>query len=558
MFQSQIPSQQLSAICMREQQSQQPQQHYPRDALELNQRFKDHQQFKGDHPFHHKELDSLIYQQPQQYNKEDFAFQNSENTTAPLNVMAVISTSSSIEPRLRLDMYNNASGHSSSQAATDSIKMETKQELPMQMLNKDNKNSLITMSTTPHTNINSNNQHATNLFQHHVNMQNNNHSASPMNHHHSTDSISSLNHNTTTCKQNSQNSSCHIQPSTQQQPFFHNSQPINQETQPQQNTVQDNSKNRPQRRNSNSSCSPKKRTTFGMSNHYQQQHVGGTSVRGDGGQQSYMPFNASPSKYNNNLNTSTCGEIISNSNGTTSEYHQFMNNNYSLQQRIETSSRSTTSLQNVSPMHAQKSVQVSPPPSSNNSTTTFNIQQEKIKKPRKTIKRKYQFKNVKSGENVRSNSSSPSSPSSSQNQHSNDSKCNSIETVSYYTTTDGKELDLTGYYQHQLQYTTFDFYNNSSVSIVKANPTFDVKSFKRSVDSISKDELLRVLHLTQQQASTILGCSVSTIKRRFYGLRNELGLTKWPNNYFEYSHMKLFEEIYPLSLNFILNKGESR
>ena len=70
---------------------------------------------------------------------------------------------------------------------------------------------------------------------------------------------------------------------------------------------------------------------------------------------------------------------------------------------------------------------------------------------------------------------------------------------------------------------------------------------------IEKSEMLRVLHLPQTQASVVLGCSISTLKRRFYEMKDDLGISKWPQFYEEIRHLPIFSEVYPLSIEFILN-----
>ncbi|KAG2394012.1 hypothetical protein C9374_003776 [Naegleria lovaniensis] len=77
---------------------------------------------------------------------------------------------------------------------------------------------------------------------------------------------------------------------------------------------------------------------------------------------------------------------------------------------------------------------------------------------------------------------------------------------------------------------------------------------RRTSSSITKEEMLSVLHLSQHQACQVLGCSLSTVKRRFYDLKNEIGIHKWPKDYFELMDTTLFAKIYPLSLQFILNE----
>ncbi|KAG2392123.1 hypothetical protein C9374_012375 [Naegleria lovaniensis] len=83
---------------------------------------------------------------------------------------------------------------------------------------------------------------------------------------------------------------------------------------------------------------------------------------------------------------------------------------------------------------------------------------------------------------------------------------------------------------------------------------------KRTCNSITKEELLSVLHLSQTQACQVLGCSVSTVKRRFYDLKDEIGISHWPKDYFELAihNKKVFQKIYPMSLSFILNPEQEQ
>ncbi|EFC41433.1 predicted protein [Naegleria gruberi] len=82
---------------------------------------------------------------------------------------------------------------------------------------------------------------------------------------------------------------------------------------------------------------------------------------------------------------------------------------------------------------------------------------------------------------------------------------------------------------------------------------FQEPKTKRKTSDISKQEILKVLHLTQRQACKQLGCTLSTMKRRFYELKSDLGLKCWPQNYNEICNLPIFPKIYPLSLSFILN-----
>ncbi|EFC37248.1 predicted protein [Naegleria gruberi] len=133
----------------------------------------------------------------------------------------------------------------------------------------------------------------------------------------------------------------------------------------------------------------------------------------------------------------------------------------------------------------------------------------------------------------------------------------------HYVITSQKSLDLDDYSQDYMQHAPFKLMDLNektlhSTTIIQINQNDlnrRLTTLKRGADSISKEDILRVLHLNQQQASSRLGCSVSTLKRRFYALRGELGLTKWPNNYIDscQDNTKLFKQIYPLSLDYILN-----
>ena len=68
--------------------------------------------------------------------------------------------------------------------------------------------------------------------------------------------------------------------------------------------------------------------------------------------------------------------------------------------------------------------------------------------------------------------------------------------------------------------------------------------------------MLQVLHLSQIQACKQLDCSLSTLKRRFYELKDGFGLERWPQYFFEIRHLPVFAKLYPMSLSFILNDVE--
>nr|CAG4711445.1 unnamed protein product [Naegleria fowleri] len=74
--------------------------------------------------------------------------------------------------------------------------------------------------------------------------------------------------------------------------------------------------------------------------------------------------------------------------------------------------------------------------------------------------------------------------------------------------------------------------------------------------SISKAEMLRVLRFPQTLACKFIGCSLSTLKRRFYELKHEFGLMRWPQSLYEMKHLDIYPQVHPMSLAFILNEEE--
>ncbi|KAG2378363.1 hypothetical protein C9374_008506 [Naegleria lovaniensis] len=74
--------------------------------------------------------------------------------------------------------------------------------------------------------------------------------------------------------------------------------------------------------------------------------------------------------------------------------------------------------------------------------------------------------------------------------------------------------------------------------------------------SISKAEMLRVLRFPQTMACKFIGCSLSTLKRRFYELKQEFGLMRWPQSLYEMKHLEIYPQVNPMSLAFILNEEE--
>jgi len=80
-----------------------------------------------------------------------------------------------------------------------------------------------------------------------------------------------------------------------------------------------------------------------------------------------------------------------------------------------------------------------------------------------------------------------------------------------------------------------------------------VRASKKLKSLISKEDIVRVLHLPQTQACNVLGCSLSTLKRRFYDVKGDLDIEKWPQCYNDVRHLPIFSRMYPMSLQFILN-----
>nr|CAG4711444.1 unnamed protein product [Naegleria fowleri] len=102
--------------------------------------------------------------------------------------------------------------------------------------------------------------------------------------------------------------------------------------------------------------------------------------------------------------------------------------------------------------------------------------------------------------------------------------------------------------------TVFDI-KKTSVSFVSRNGD-EPKKTRRAQASITKEEILRVLHLSQTQACNQIGCSLSTLKRRFYELKDDMGLQRWPQFYEEIKDLPIFPQVYPMCLEFILNRED--
>ncbi|KAG2370686.1 hypothetical protein C9374_014317, partial [Naegleria lovaniensis] len=172
---------------------------------------------------------------------------------------------------------------------------------------------------------------------------------------------------------------------------------------------------------------------------------------------------------------------------------------------------------------------------------------------KKVIKRKYQYKHLLAAEaNKNGNSNNKSS--------SNNNGASNLTPNTQYVY--GFGLWEGGSTTPTATTTTSSIQNHHEPNV----PTFHInhsttcsshlkqqRAQRRAVSSITKHEMLQVLHLTQQKASQILGCSLSTVKRRFYELKDEIGLNKWPQDYLELMHLEVFQKIYPMSLHFILN-----
>ena len=100
--------------------------------------------------------------------------------------------------------------------------------------------------------------------------------------------------------------------------------------------------------------------------------------------------------------------------------------------------------------------------------------------------------------------------------------------------------------------------NNNSNNIhfvMEASPKYITHVAKKR-NTLAKDNLIKVLHLSQVQACRVLGCSLSTLKRRFGEVKQELGMEKWPSYYDDVRHLPIFPKLYPMSLQFIMNEHD--
>ena len=104
-----------------------------------------------------------------------------------------------------------------------------------------------------------------------------------------------------------------------------------------------------------------------------------------------------------------------------------------------------------------------------------------------------------------------------------------------------------------------------SITKKKSKPTYDQVAFitykdraieKRKLErkQIYKNDILRVMHLSQSQACQNLNCSLSTLKRRFCEIKHELGIQQWPQNIHDIRHLPIFHKIYPMTLSFVMNE----
>ncbi|KAG2392407.1 hypothetical protein C9374_012659 [Naegleria lovaniensis] len=95
--------------------------------------------------------------------------------------------------------------------------------------------------------------------------------------------------------------------------------------------------------------------------------------------------------------------------------------------------------------------------------------------------------------------------------------------------------------------------SNSSITSLNDHSPFPSTIQKERGIKIEKKHMLEVLHMPQTQASAVLKCSLSTLKRRFYALKDEIGIETWPQFFKDIRHLKCFPQIYPMSLSFIMN-----
>jgi len=112
--------------------------------------------------------------------------------------------------------------------------------------------------------------------------------------------------------------------------------------------------------------------------------------------------------------------------------------------------------------------------------------------------------------------------------------------------------------KHTMRASSYQYMLPSTMTVHHSFKTYKYRPYstvkRKCKENISRQDMLRVLHLSQSMACTQLKCSLSTLKRRFYELKEEFGLEKWPQYYHEIRHLPIFQRIYPMSLKFILNE----
>jgi len=74
--------------------------------------------------------------------------------------------------------------------------------------------------------------------------------------------------------------------------------------------------------------------------------------------------------------------------------------------------------------------------------------------------------------------------------------------------------------------------NQQQPSLIKFHllddPNSKTDEHRSNFVRIDEEQIRKVFHLTQRQAAASLGVSLSTLKRRFYEMRESLGIDKWP------------------------------
>ncbi|KAL9649736.1 hypothetical protein ABK040_009551 [Willaertia magna] len=81
------------------------------------------------------------------------------------------------------------------------------------------------------------------------------------------------------------------------------------------------------------------------------------------------------------------------------------------------------------------------------------------------------------------------------------------------------------------------------------------KQSRNTFKVIEKAIMLKMLHLSQSSAAYLLNVSMSTLKRRFYDLKEDLQMDRWPQFYEDFANNPNFNYIYPMRIPFILNES---